>query len=103
MRKPRFALVLPLFVAFGVSVSVPAEDVPETPYDESEILLCEGTPLFSIEAPEAVAGMPVVPECVSSLGLDTAARRCESYWKHRICATRANVDPLTILNISLRC
>jgi hypothetical protein len=103
MRKPRFALVLLLFLVLGVSLSVPAEDVPETSYDESETLPCEGTPVFSIEAPEAVAGMPVVPECVSSLGLDTVARRCESYWKHRTCGTRANVDPLTILNISLRC
>jgi hypothetical protein len=31
-----------------VSLAVPAEDVPETAYDESEGLPYEGTPLFSI-------------------------------------------------------
>ena len=103
MRRPCSVLILCVLLGFGVSLAVPAEDVPETPYDESETLPCEGTPLFSIAAPEAVAAAPAVLACVSPLGLDTVARRCESYWKHRAWATRPILDPLTILNRSLRC
>jgi len=51
MRKPRSVLVLLLLLVFNVSVVVPAEDVPETPYDESEALPYEGTPVFSIAWP----------------------------------------------------
>jgi hypothetical protein len=103
MRKPRFALLLLLLLVSGVSLAVPAEDVPETPYDESVTLPCESTPLFSIVAQKAVAAAPAVLACVSSLGLDTLARRCESYGKHRAWATRPILNPLTILNCSLRC
>jgi len=48
-------LVLCVLLGFGVSLAVPAEDVPETAYDESEGLPYEGTPLFSIVAPLAAA------------------------------------------------
>ena len=36
MRKRRFALFLFVFVSFGLMYAVPAEDLPETTYDESE-------------------------------------------------------------------
>jgi hypothetical protein len=48
MRRPRSILVLCVVLAFGTSLAVPAEDVPETAYDESEALPYEGAPLFSI-------------------------------------------------------
>jgi hypothetical protein len=48
MRMHSSILVLFVFLAFGVSLSVPTEDVRETAYDESEGLPYEGTPLFSI-------------------------------------------------------
>ncbi len=54
MKKPRSALVLLLLLVFGVSLAVP-EDVPETAYDESETLPCEGSPVFSIVRPQASA------------------------------------------------
>jgi len=103
MRKPRSALVLLLLLVVGVSLSVPAEDVPETPYDESETLPCEGTPLFSIAPPEAVAGTTRALGRVSSLSVNTVARRYDSYWEHQTCVIRAILDSLTILNCSLRC
>jgi hypothetical protein len=52
MRRPCSVLVLLLLLVFGVSVVVPTEDVPETPYDESEALSYEGTPLSSIALPQ---------------------------------------------------
>ena len=53
MRRPSSILVLFVLLAFGASVAVPAEDVPETAYDESEGLPYEGTPGFSIARPLA--------------------------------------------------
>jgi di/tricarboxylate transporter len=55
MRRRRFVLVLFVLLAFGVSLVVPAEDVPETAYDESEALPYEGAPVFSIVAPLGAA------------------------------------------------
>ena len=47
MRRPCFIFILFVLLGFGLSLAVPAEDVPETVYDESEGLPYEGTPLFS--------------------------------------------------------
>jgi hypothetical protein len=55
MRRSCFVLVLCVLLGFGVSLAVPAEDVPETAYDESEALAYEGTPLFSIVVPLVAA------------------------------------------------
>jgi hypothetical protein len=53
--KPRFAIVFLMFLALGLSVGLPAADVLETTYDESEAVPYEGTPLFSIAAPAVAA------------------------------------------------
>jgi hypothetical protein len=47
MRTLWSVLVLCVLLGFGVSLAVPAEDVPETAYNESEGLPYEGAPLFS--------------------------------------------------------
>ena len=49
----RFALVLLVAVAIGLSLALPTEDVPETPYDESESMPYESTPSFSIMPQES--------------------------------------------------
>ena len=46
-------LVLLVALVLSLSCAVPAEDRPETAYDESEALPYEGTPLFSIAVPLA--------------------------------------------------
>jgi hypothetical protein len=48
MRRHCSVLILFVLLGFGVPLAVPADDVPETAYDESEALPYEGTPLFSI-------------------------------------------------------
>jgi hypothetical protein len=53
--KTRFAIVFLMILALGLPLSFPAEDIPETAYDESEALPYEGTPLFSIEMPPLAA------------------------------------------------
>jgi hypothetical protein len=55
MRRSSSILILCVLLGFGVSLAVPAEDVPETAYDESEGLPYEGTPLFSVVVPLVAA------------------------------------------------
>ena len=69
MTKSRPALVLLIAVVLGLSVAVPAEDVPETAYDESESLPYESTSVFSIAVPKAVAQAPAVRNRVPLLRL----------------------------------
>ena len=47
MRKPRSALVFFVLLIFSLALAVPAEDAPETTYDESESLPYEGTTSIS--------------------------------------------------------
>ena len=54
-----------MLLGFSVSRGVPAEDLPETAYDESEALPCEGTPLFSSVVPLMAA--PTTQAMPSSL------------------------------------
>jgi hypothetical protein len=51
IRRPCSILILCVLLGFGMFLAVPAEDVPETAYDESEELPYEGSPLFSIVLP----------------------------------------------------
>lgn len=55
MRKPRSALILIVLFVFGFSLAVPAEDLPETAYDESEAYPYESTPLTLELVSEAAA------------------------------------------------
>ncbi len=55
MRKPRSVLVFLLLLVFGMCLAVPAEDAPETSYNESETLPYESRPVFSIVKPQASA------------------------------------------------
>jgi hypothetical protein len=53
--KPRCAVVFLMVLALGVSLGLPAEDVLDAVYDESETLPCEVIPLFSIVVPLVAA------------------------------------------------
>jgi len=47
MRHPRSVLAFLLLLGLSVFLVVPAEDLPETAYDESESMPYEMTPLLS--------------------------------------------------------
>jgi hypothetical protein len=103
MKKPGFIFVLFVLLAFGVCLAVPAEDLPETAYDESEGLPYEPTPLLSAVVVQASAQMTKAePRCDSLVGFDSLTKRCKrrpendarSHWVP---------DSLTILHHSLRC
>src|ERR1035437_9816201 len=48
MRKPCSALILFVLLVLSLTMAVPAEDVLETTYDESETQPYEAIPLFAI-------------------------------------------------------
>lgn len=103
MRERRLVLVLLLIVTLGLSLAIQAEDIPETPYDESEALPYEGTPLFSIAVPQASARMSSAefrsdaPFPHGSLRKRRQRPREERSKSHCLVISRA------ILNHSLRC
>jgi|SRR5271167_1955021 len=59
MTPLRFAFVFLLSLVLGVFFTVPVEDIPQTPYDESESVPFERTPEFSPSVP-----LPATPEVV---------------------------------------
>lgn len=69
--KPRFVIVFLMLLSLGLSLSVPAEDIPETPYDESEALPYEAIPMFSIASQPASARTTLAP--LNSLQLELSA------------------------------
>ena len=48
VAKPRCAVLFLMVLTIGMSLALPAEDVLDAVYDESETLPCEVIPLFSI-------------------------------------------------------
>jgi hypothetical protein len=103
MRRRCSILVLFMLLGFGVSLAVPAEDVPETAYDESEALPYEGTPLFSSVVPQASARIAKTELSRDFLlDLNSLTKRCQRPRQNNV---RSHCVPgsLTILNHSLRC
>jgi len=104
MRRPTSILVLFVLLGFGVSLAIPAEDVPETPYDESETVAFEGTPLFSIAVPKASARITTAAASIggSLLGATSSTKRGQRRRENNAWS-RCTTNSLTTLNHSLRC
>jgi hypothetical protein len=104
MRKPRSVFVLLLLLVFGVSLAIPAEDVPETAYDESEAMPYEGTPLFSMVVPQASARITMAAESIGGflLGPTSSTKRGQRRRENNAWS-RCVTNSLTTLNHSLRC
>jgi len=102
MKKPSCIIILFVLLGFGVSLFVPAEDVPETAYDESEATPYEGTPLFSIAASQASSRITKADSSGSRLHLNTSSRGCN---RSRDKKAQSDDIPglLIILGHSLRC
>jgi hypothetical protein len=104
MRECAFTFVLLAALVVGLSLAIPPEDLPETPYDESEELPYDCTPLFCIDvvlesarAPQAVSQ----PGSLCQLGSlkETDKKRTEQFDQTR----HATFDSFTFLNSPLRC
>ncbi len=103
MRKPCSILLLCVLLCFGVSVVVPAEDVPETAYDESDALPYENTAVIAIAVPKAVVPGSTVSGIVPLL-LPVSLRKLGTQrFDHETGRTYPICDSLTILDRSLRC
>jgi hypothetical protein len=101
MTKPCFALVLFLLVGFCAFLAVPAEDVPETPYDESEAMPYEDTAQFSIIEETAAVTATITPSvtCRPALFFGSSDRQTG-----RDSNTPSRHSPsLALLHHSLRC
>ena len=104
-RRAQLRSVFVLFVALGVSVSfaMPAEDAPETAYDESESLPCESTPVVSVAMPNTIREALAVRVGTSQV-LRTSLRRLEVRRSDRRAELACTVShSLVILDHSVRC
>jgi hypothetical protein len=102
MRKASSVFVLFALLAFGASLAVLAEDIPETAYDESESLPYEMTPPLSGDfAQESAPTLQVVPIVPSSLFSTPKRALCRA--GYRGLAAHHILDSLIILDHSFRC
>lgn len=67
--KTRFAVIFLMMLALGLGPGLAAEDIPETPYDETEALPYESIPLFSIVLSPLSARSTQAPLSSVHLGL----------------------------------
>ena len=101
MRESRTALIFFVLLALGLFVAVPAEDLPETAYDESEGVPYESTPLISEVMPLA-AGL-VTQAAPNALRLqltnppEATARRIDGADAHRFAEARVALALLCTL------
>jgi hypothetical protein len=103
MKELRFALVFLLLLGFGVPPPGSTEDVPETPYDESETLPCESTPVFAIAMPEPLAETPASKRRVPLLWLVAPLRPGSRHLVDCAGSFRSSFVSINDLDLSLRC
>jgi len=99
MRKPCSILLLCVLVVFGVTVVVPARDLPETAYDESEALPYLGTSVASVSAPTILKGPR--GQAARVFRFWSFRRSADSHIDQHVPALFC--DSFTILNCAFRC
>jgi len=98
MTVLRLALVLLATFALSVSFAIPAEDVLETAYDESEVLAYESTPSFSlVHQQSALAPSWEVPLRLRREAKDKMHAERSDCEAHTVC------DSVDIVDQSFRC
>ena len=102
LRKLRSVLVIVALLSLGLALVVPAEDLLETAYDESEALPYAGLPLFSLTVPQASALATAELRCGSMFRLNALPRGSQRSLA-RECGLYLHPNSLAILNHSLRC
>ena len=103
MTQSHSVLVLLVALVLSVSFAVPAEDAPETAYDESESLPCESTPVVSIAAPENTVKTSTVRPSASRLRFGSLTSSDTQKLAPRIGCAYPTSDSVAILEHSLRC
>jgi hypothetical protein len=103
MTQSRSVLVLLVALVLSMSFAVPAEDVPETAYDESEALPYESTPVISIAAPKNAVETSAVRPRASRLRFGSLKKSDRQKLDLRIGWAYPTSDSVAILEHSLRC
>ena len=103
MSRSRSVLVLFLALIFGLSFTIPAEDIPETPYDESETLPYESIPVFANVVQESAQILRAVLTLAFPLHFNPTASGDESLAKQWARAPHPICGSVTIRDHSLRC
>ncbi len=103
MTAPRFALVLLVAMGIGVCFVVPASDLPDTAYDESESIFFEDTPVFCIALPNTRLEAPALRMSASRLRINTERMRRASPLDHAASRVFTMSDSLITLNHLFRC
>jgi len=98
MRVLRSALVLFAAFALSLSLAVPVEDLPETPFDESESLPYEITPRCSVVQQQP--GIALELEFPLQLHLEAKGKGLA---RHSKSEAQPTFDSIAILDHSLRC
>jgi hypothetical protein len=97
--KPRLAVVFLMVLTVFLSLSLPAEDVLDAVYDESESVPYEVTPLFSVGLRGVAARTTQAP--LSSLHLRAAAP--SPFTPVRVCDRGANRSLDARISLALLC
>ena len=101
--KPRYVVVLLMMLTLGASLGLPAEDVLDAVYNESETLPFETAPQFAGAKEQLCAGEPQALTKRDSVPV----HRCITPCRERPCQQSNSVHPandsLVILDHSLRC
>src|SRR5215467_14420410 len=101
MANSRSILLLLAALVLGVSIVVPAEDMLETAYDESESLPFESAPMLSLAVTEIIAHAPTLRTHDSRLCLGRCGRSGAQRPDHNIGSSPHFPDSLIILDHSL--
>ena len=103
MSQPPFTLIFFALLSLGLFMGVPAEDLAETAFDESESQPCEGTALFSIAGADTLAQAPTLRCRTSLLRLGSSIRLGTKLLSHGLDPAHQISNFLVIFEHSLRC
>jgi len=104
MRKSVSRFFLLGALVFGLSLALQAEDLPETPYDESQEQACENFPLFSIQLlQDSIQTTQPVQESVSPISLGFLTSHDEAFVGMSEGSAQSISVGLTVFSLPLRC
>ena len=103
MRNPCSILLLGVLLGFGAVFVIPAEDIAETAYDESEMLPLVRISTFSLVVADPCAAAPVVRTRGASRRIGSLRGTTTQRLGHWISWPALVDETLTILDHSLRC
>jgi len=103
MTRSRSVLILLVALVLSVSFAVPAEDDPETQYDESESLPYESSPAVPVAEVVAAGLAPVRQPCVVRSCCGCLRRTSASRLEYKTGWAYPPSDSLFIVDHALRC